>query len=204
MDPFVSAVDLQAVLGDGVVVDAGALITAIALDGACTSVRSYMGQDVNFVEDDVEVRDGTGRKRLRLRQRPVRDVTSITIDGDEVDLAEVSVRKSIVTLTNGDFFWHGLDNVVITYDHGWDIEESSVGERVPADIRLVALLCAKRIFTTVGLTAIGTVKQSEQIGDYQYTLGELPEDVQEKIAASGTLLTAEEAVLDRYSIRLTV
>lgn len=202
MDAFISATDLAAVLGT--TVDPTALITKIALDGACTAVRSYLDQDVNYVEDDVEVRDGTGRRRIRLRQRPVRSVTSVVIDGTEVDPTEYSVVKSRITLVEGNYFTHGLDNVVVTYSHGWDIEESSVGERVPADIRLVALLAAKRIFKTVGAIPIGTVKQSEQIGDYQYTLGELPEDVQLKIASSGTLLAAEEAVLDKYAIRLAV
>lgn len=202
MDAFISSTDLAAVLG--VSVDPTALITKIALDASCTAVRSYLDQDVNLVEDDVEVRDGTGRRRMRLRQRPVREVTTVVVDGTELAPTAYSVNKSKLTLLNGDFFWHGLDNVVVTYTHGWDIEESSVGERVPADIRLVALLTAKRVYKTVGQSAIGTVKQSEQIGDYAYTLGELPEDVQEKIAASGTLLTAEEAVLDRYAVRLVV
>lgn len=200
MDAFISAVDLEAVLGAEV--DETALITKIALDSACTAVRSYLDQDVNYVEDDVEIRDGTGRRRMRLRQRPVREVTQVLVDGTEV--TTYSVRGSKITLPEGEYFWHGLDNVAITYSHGWDIEESSVGERVPADIRLVALLVAKRIYKTVGSTSIGIVKQSEQIGDYAYTLGELPEDVQQKIAASGTLLLAEEAVLDRYAVRLVV
>jgi hypothetical protein len=199
--PFISEEDLEALLGTSVPND---LMLSIALDSACDIVRSYLGQRVNFVEDDEELVDGSGREGIRLRQRPVRVVTSVV--EDDVALVENDdyiLRRSILWRRSGDSWsageWsQGRANIAVTYDHGYDIT-GTIDLAVPADIRLAALMSSRRILKAVSNTAMPVgVKSGETIGDYSYELADLPEDVASAVAAAGALLPAEENLLDRY------
>jgi hypothetical protein len=194
MRPFIGVDDLSAVLGT-TATDLD-LITAIALDSGCEAVRSYIGQMVNYVEDDVEEHDGKGTRTIRVEQRPIRDITSVEVDGVALDASVLSVRKSLIRRKD-DVFPRGLGNVVVTYSHGWDvIPDNSAGDDllVPADLRLVALLSARRAYAAVG--ANDGQEQSETIGQYSYSLSTTAQSAAE-------LMTAEERVLDRYKIRMT-
>lgn len=196
MRPFIGTDDLGAVLGSPVSdLD---LITAIALDSGSEAVRSYIQQTINFVKDDVEEIDGSGRKTVRLHERPVRYLTSVMVNDILIDPSILNLRGSLLRLTNGTVFNQGIANVVVTYDHGWDIiPDNSAGDDllVPADLRLVALLSARRVYTAVG-TVEGS-PASETIGKYSYSL------TQTAVAKSAAeLMEPEERVLDRYKIGL--
>lgn len=198
MDPFISVDDLEAMLAEDLA-DPNALVVKIALDAACQTVRTYLGQDVNFVEDDVEIHSGSGRRKMRLRQRPVREVTEILVDDVALDLSTVSIRGAIITFRDMDIWNPGNDNIEVTYSHGWDIDEPT-DFPVPADIRLVALLLSRRVFDAQGSGSSNTGGIiSETIGDYSYTLSE--EAAAAALSAS-ELLDAEKSVLDRYRIEL--
>ena len=94
MRPFIGTDDLSAITGTTVTDDD--LITAIALDAGCEAVRSYTGQTINYVEDDVEEHDGKGTRAVRLDERPIRDITSVEVDGVALDADVLSIRKSFV------------------------------------------------------------------------------------------------------------
>ncbi len=201
-DPFITTTDLEAILG--VTLPApNALIVKIALDGACTAVRTSLGQVVNLVNNDVELRHGNGNVRMRLRQRPVRAVDSVTVDDELIATTNWKLKDSTVWLHKGDVFWRGILNVSIQYDHGWDLTDVSGDMGVPADIRLVALGAARRIYKAVADSAVpATALQSETMGSYSYSLASLPADVAVAVATAGALLPTEEASLDRYRIGL--
>jgi hypothetical protein len=200
--PFISVADLEAILGESIA-NPGALIVSISLDSACQAVRSYLGQDVNLVLDDVEIHSGSGRRKLRLRQRPVREVTQVKIDDTVIDPTTYTVRGAIITRKDSDIWDYGNDNVEITYSHGWDLDETPepgwTVERVPADIRLVAVLGARRVYNAVGSVVGAGDVTSETIGDYSYTLSE---GSQEALEAASQMGDAERFVLDRYRIEL--
>lgn len=193
MRPFIGTDDLGALLGRSV--SDSDLITAIALDSGCESVRSYVQQTINYVEDDIEEYDGRGTNKIRLTQRPVRALTSVEVDDKEQDLTNFSLRKSMLRWKT-DWFPVGYGNVVITYDHGYDIiPDDSAGDDVlvPADLRLVALLAARRVYINVG--AMEGVLQSESIGKYSYS-----KSITAAAASAAELLLPEMRVLDRYKI----
>ena len=203
LDPFISTTDLEALLGDPLP-DPTALIVKIALDAACHRVRTYLGQDVNLVIGDVEVHSGSGRRKLRLRQRPVRSVTSVVIDDVVQDAALYSVRGAVISFRDADVWWYGNDNIEVTYSHGWDIDETpdapfATVERVPADIRLVTLLMARRVYENVGTDVNAGAVIRETIGDYSY---ELSDSATTAVTSAVELLEAEMYVLDRYRIDL--
>jgi len=193
MRPFIGTDDLSAITGT-TVTDQD-LITAIALDAGCEAVRSYTGQMINYVEDDVEEHDGKGTRAVRLDERPIRDITSVEVDGVALDADVLSIRKSFVRRKDA-VFPVGLGNIVVTYSHGWDaIPDDSAGDDilVPADLRLVALLSAKRVYLAVG--DLDGAVQSENIGGYSYTLS-----INDMAKSSAELLDPEKNVLEHYRI----
>jgi hypothetical protein len=203
LDPFISTTDLEALLGEPLA-DPTGLIVKIALDSACHTIRTYLGQDINLVLDDSEIHSGSGRRKMRLRQRPVREVTEVWEDDALLEVEEYTVRDNIITRTQGGFWAYGNDNIEVIYSHGWDIDETpEVGwdvERVPADIRLVALLAARRVFLDTGEDLTSGAIVSETIGDYSYQLSDAA--VAAVSSASG-LLEPEQGVLDRWKIGLS-
>jgi hypothetical protein len=201
-DPFISTDDLEAILGV-TLANPNALIVKISLDTACTAVRTYLGQAVNLVEDDIEKRHGNGHLRMRLKQRPVRAVASVTIDDVELTTDRWKLKDSTIWLTEGDMFWRGILNVEIEYDHGWDLTDVSGDMGVPADIRFVALESARRVYKSVADSAVpATALQSETIGSYSYTLAALPPEVASAVVAAGSLLPGEMDMIYPYRIGL--
>lgn len=195
MRPFIGTNDLAAILGHPV--SDTDLITAIALDSGSEAVRSYIGQTINYVENDTEELDGRGRVKIRLKQRPVRNLVSVTLEGEVVDPTEYNRRGATLRRHNGVPWPFGFGNVTVVYSHGWDIIpdlDPSNDFLVPADLRLVALLSARRVYTTVGASAAGTII-SESIGSYSYSIGG-----NSVVQTAAELLPPEQATLERYRI----
>lgn len=175
----------------------------LALAAAQQAVRKYVDQELTYVEDDLEVRDGNDSRKIRLRQRPVRAVTEVAIDGDVLAEDSYVVRGAVVTLVD-QVFTRGIANVEITYDHGWDLagDEASSGDDAdddcpfPADIQLVTLSVARRYMQRWGSSGLEGEIMMETIGDYSYTLHP------DKRHNDHDLLRYEAAVLERYAVRL--
>lgn len=205
-DPFISREDLAAYAQR--TFDAGDdLLLAISLDSACQLVRSYIGQDVNYLADDEVLLDGTGTDTLLLPQLPVKSVSVVTMieetgTGATSDLEETILVDSIDYTLGAAGILHragvwdrGVSNVKVKYSRGWDFtNDPTIAPPVPSDMRLVALQAANRIFSA-GLIAVGGV-QSESIGQYSYTLS--------ANAAGSELTKGEMAVLSRYRERMGV
>jgi hypothetical protein len=170
----------------------------LALQSAMQTVRNYLGQELTLHVDDVEVHDGRGRRLLRLRERPVREVKQVVVDGVVLDDSSYTVDDAVIKLTNGAVFNHGLANIEVTYTHGWDLVDDSSGPPelpFPADIKLVTLSVARRRLNMSGQHDETIVQ--EAIGSYSYSTGSAREQ-------AGDLLFAEKAVLDNYRIGLVV
>ena len=147
-EPFVSIADLTDIVGEDVSTSDRAVI---ALDSACELVRSFLGHHINLEAEVDVVLDGRGRYRLILPQRPVREVSAVLLD--DVAVAETDyVLEREMFLRRVSVPWPvGQGNIVVTYTHGWDVSEPDSAppddfERVPSDIRRVALEVAKRLY----------------------------------------------------------
>jgi len=202
VNPFISTADLEAFL-QTTFVDPTSLIIKIALDSACDAVRSYLGQDINKVEDDVEYHSGHGwlHDRIRLRQRPIIEVTTVYDADVLLDSANYNARDSFIVLTDGSYFTAGNDNIVVTYTHGYEVPATSNSAAVPADIRLVALSAARRVYVSRGQRDVVNLR-GETIGDYQYLTDAGGRTIGQTAATAAELLTPERDVLDRYRIGL--
>lgn len=193
MQPFIGTDDLAAVLGRPV--SDTDLITAIALDAGSQAIRSFLDQTINRGRSEEKV-DGHGTKKIRMHERPVRQVFSVTLDGEVVDPALYDVRGTMIRRVDEVRWPAGYANIVVDYDHGYDIypdDDSSDDFLVPADMRLVALLSARRVYTTVG--ADEGIKQSETIGSYSYS-----NSTTMVTQSAAELLKPETDVLMRYRI----
>ena len=193
--PFISHEDLGAYLET--TFTGTELIVLIALDGACESVRQYMHRRLNLAVDEEIVLDGLGGTVLILPEHPVHEVKTgtVTIDGDAIADESWYLDKEHGTLwlTDGSCWTWGKGNIALTYTHGYALTEDAVEgtiERVPANIRLVALRLAAGIWRAKGADA-GTAGAltGEEIGTYKYT-----QDVTAASALATNMLTDDDRV----------
>lgn len=131
-------------------------------------IQSETGQDIELVEGDTLTRPGVWGDRIRLPERPVVAVNSVTVDGTELDsddwyldgdeivragFAGVGISEQSFTFSGRG--WGGPEaEIVVDYDHGW--------ETIPGTVKAVCLEMCVRVWTNPG-----SVKQegygSEQV-----------------------------------------
>jgi hypothetical protein len=197
-EPFVTLETFSDFVGQDLTEDEAA---EIAIDAACQLIRTYLDRQVNFIEDEAIRVSGSGTDIILLPNWPIRNITSITIDGEELDELNENDEENWRFGASGLVFrldtyvWpRGHENIEVVYSSGWPFDEEFTDD-VPADIKLVAILVAKRIYALREVSASGALKTSETIGRYSYTLS----DAQE--ASGGGLIESERAALDRYADR---
>ena len=79
-----------------------------------------------------ETFDGDGATTIRVKGLPIRTLTSVTIDDEAVDLADVEVNYALGEIYYDAAYTAGYQNVVIVYTAGYDI--GTVGKEPPADL----------------------------------------------------------------------
>ena len=135
----------------------------LVLDIASETIRTFCHQTLSLVEDDTLTVWADWRTELWLPERPVTELTSITVDGVLVDDSTYTwdqsgeVRFSPVWTSSGPTPWHRRQAVIV-YSHGFD--------PMRADLRGMCLELAKAAVVTPD--AGGGVTQ-EQIGNYSVT-----------------------------------
>lgn len=191
MASFASASDLATLMQrtlSPTEIDAAEMVLAFAT----SAIQSAVRQQIETVEaDTVELR-GNWTPYLQLPQRPVLDVTAISLSTPYTAVLTVGstayrwTRAGKVTLlwspanwpTEGAGYgsWGGPDSTVsVTYSHGFDV--------IPADISGVCLRVARRMMDNPQMV------MSESVGGYyNYTLAPGADP-------SSVLLPSEEAAL---------
>ena len=185
MAAFVTVAELEAALQR----DLNDAAATEALDAACQAIRDYLGQQLDYIVNEVVRLHGTGRRTILLPQLPVNAVDAVSIVDNGTTTVLVAAdwwvdRQSGVLFrvgTNGDRWPAGIANITVTYDHGYAV--------VPSSIRQVAISVASRLYTEATLTP---GMRSEQLGASSY--------VRDDSAAAGLSSTAKQ-VLDRYAQR---
>lgn len=185
MAAFVTVAELEAYLQR----DLDDAAATEALDAACQAIRDYLGQQLDYVQNEVVRLHGTGRRTILLPELPVNAVDAVSIDEDGVTTALVAgdwwVDGASGVLfrvgTNGIRWPGGVANVTVTYDHGYMV--------VPASIASVAMSLASRLYHAATFTP---GMRSEQLGASSY--------VRDDTATNG-LVGLEKQTLDRYAQR---
>jgi hypothetical protein len=157
----------------GVTLTAGEQTDATSLlEMASDIIRSETGQTIDAVTNDTLTRPGAWGDRIRLPERPVTNVDSVTLDG--------------TALTSDDFYldgdelvrdsrWGGPEaSLAVQYDHGY--------ATVPAAVKAVCLEMVARVWVNPGGV------QQEGYGSEQVTY----------VRGNGLLLSPDERrTLDR-------
>lgn len=106
-----------------------------------------------------EVLDGDGAAVLFLRCFPVAEILNVTVDGQEIDLADIILNPRTGSLRRCEGSWpEGCRNVEVEYIHGTRI--------VPPIVQKLATLFAAK---TALSAKNGALIDSERIGDYSHT-----------------------------------
>lgn len=147
----------------GVAHDATDLKAIRALEDASNLFRAMAHQTITLVEDDQTELRGSWSPRLYLPERPVLELSAVTIvwgdpDVSAVVLAEgdwLALRSGLVTRRGGDVWGGGEGAVRVTYSHGFS--------EIPGDVvSAVTSIALRKLENPANLVA-------EQVGSYQAT-----------------------------------
>lgn len=140
-----------------VVPDADVPRVDMAIKLAAAYVQRMSGQTITAVADDEAVFDGTGNHILFMPQRPVTNVSEVTVDGDEWIVGtdyDWSERRGTIHALGRRRWPVGLRNVAVTYSHGY--------VELPVDLQALVYGLARRAIDNPSGTAI----RSETLGSY--------------------------------------
>lgn len=148
-DAFATSTQLEARLGLSFTADEHGRATTL-LGLASDVIRAEFGS-LTFAEDDSFTVRGDYASRIRVPQRPLVEVASVTVNGELLDAdsyyidGDEIVRSSGISSSFypfGSIFAGPLDEVEITYSHGW--------EDMPGDVAAICLEIATRVWVNPG------------------------------------------------------
>jgi hypothetical protein len=199
---FASVQDIEHFLQLAIATDAAKRASAErALTEATAGIRWYCRQYISLVTDDEIILDSHGGTRIYLPELPVVSVSSVVEDdetlteGEDYKLGQFGILHRL-----GQEWSIGIQNITITYSHGYDVDDP--GLQIAKDI---ATRAAARAFQA-GLKAaenegiLGV--QSKSLGDFSVTYsaetgGGVGEGVMGASAAR-MLLMSEKDMLNFY------
>lgn len=180
MPSLASVVDVETVSGQPVAFTDEARVQRL-LDLASDVVRAFTGQTFDFVTNDmVIVRVGDGD--LILPQRPVTAVTSVTINGAALNVAEYRWNSTgrLYRMPFGWFGyelpWYGLE-ASVTYSHGY---------LSPPD--WLAAIVSNMVATALATPAESRALNLERVGNYEVRYRDTPDSLLTIPPSAKTLL----------------
>jgi hypothetical protein len=197
---FCTVADIEVILGVAVPT-AGLASAEAAIAEATAAIKEYCRQALEAVTDDEVVLDGNGATCILLPELPVTSVDSVQLDGEAlvVDSDYKVGRHGRLHRTNGAVWTAGVQNVEVTYSHGYDTLPYiivSVASRAAAR-RYQAGLRAAELSGVPGVAALS-------LGDYSVSFGTEAGrggDGVLGVSAAPILLRSEKEALDPYRIK---
>jgi len=144
-----------------------------ALAAALARVRRYCGWHVSPVVDETITLDGTGRALLVLPTLKVVELTSVTEDGVELDLANVKQSADatgILAKSNWEPWEYGFSNVEVELSHGFTAAEAE-------DFREAVLSLIDQATMSINSGRSGPMI-SKRVDDVEVTWSSLPREVE--------------------------
>jgi len=180
-----------------------------AIDEATAKIKNYCRQYLELVEDEVITLDSIGATTLNLPQLPVIDVSEV-IEDDELLVVDDDYKlgSSGILHRIGRRWASGIQNVEITYTHGYKPEDDEISTApvLPQDLTDVCTRAAARAYQA-GLRAeelegIPGVSATS-LGDYSVSFGgEQAYAGESALGASVApfLLQSEKRILNAYRV----
>lgn len=143
---------------------------APVVDAFCVYIPTYLGRILEETEFEDELYDGTGLPTLVLKNYPITEITSITVNGDDFPEVTYEERMSSIIgyyihnanngiLMNLSIWPRGRGNILISYKAGYD--------EIPADI-IYATLKTMEHYWALNKRSAGVL--GESLGSYSYSL----------------------------------
>lgn len=179
LDPLATTDDYTARVG-AIPASATSKVEAALADVSAT-VRRFVKQDITrrVTVERFPVTTDT----IRLTQKPVHEVTAVTIAGTSQELA-YTIAEQTITLNVSATTLADTEHIDVEYDHGYDDTTDPLGvlEQVAA---IVAVAAAR----AVGVDPLAAGVTSESVSGYSYNIG--------AVAAAGAsgLLKGEQSTL---------
>lgn len=124
LSTLASASDLATILGT----TAGDPNVILAIRRASDRFEGAIGYPVGLVEDDEIQLAGDGSRVLLLPSCPIIGTPVVAVDGEAVTDFEVGRKAGVLRRKAG---WpDGLDNIVVTYTHGWTVVPGDIADAV--------------------------------------------------------------------------
>ena len=140
---FATPADLAVYLRAGAFSEADEASAALALEIATATVVARVGQTFALVIDDTVTLETFGDTVVRLPQRPVRSVSSVTTRDRGASATTSRTLHTDYEVTGSKLTWVGLGGywpheVTVVYTHGYDV--------IPADVKGATLAVAAELF----------------------------------------------------------
>ena len=148
-----------------------------ALDLATAFIKTYIGQELEAVDNRVQVFRGRNLNALILNELPIRAIDSVTVDTVAFTDYDIELKEGIIYRNDdlGCTSWNAFEKVVVTYDSGFTT--------IPPTLKMICLHVAAREF------AAPTHWSSEGIGNYNRVA---------ESDSAGAFTKGERALLHRY------
>ncbi len=147
------------------------------LDAALLAAQRYCGWHVAPVLEAEVTLDGTGDYLLVLPTLMLTELTSVTEDGIELDLTDLTwSQRGLVAKRSGVRWSQLFSSIVVAMSHGYDSAPDFEGA----------------ILGSIERGAFSSERTARVIGPFQYT--------DDASATAGLFTNSERAVLDRYAL----
>lgn len=141
---------------------------ARAINAASDAVRRYCGRDFARTKT-TEHLAGRGAPSLLVSLSPIVSVEAVAIDGQEIDLADLTIDYAAGILVRLHGIWPECDrpNVSVTYIGGWVTPAQAAAEglerNLPHDIEEACIIIAANRLQSKGQPVDAQILQVEQI-----------------------------------------
>lgn len=129
---------------------------------ASDHINVYCQRDFEFHEDETEKYSGNGQDTIALRNFPVVDVSSVEVNGSEIDEDAYRIEggtsysrenSGVLKRVDGDVWRQGVLNIVVTYTWGYESVPDVVND-IAVEMAVDALKSAVNNYKTGGLDSM--------------------------------------------------
>lgn len=160
---IVTSATLAARLG---VADSSKVAGAVAMGEA--QACAYIGcEQLDLTSQSERIRPPRDRDSIEITKGPLTVLTSLSVDGTEVDLADLTSSYWSVGLYDLTAKFACGKTVAVAYQSGWANEAA-----LPANVLEAVLLAGVQSYS-VDLTAGGLVRTAESLGDWSISYSQL-------------------------------
>ena len=119
------------------------------LEAAINIVENYLGYNIQTQKYELQL-NGNGTNQLQLKSKPIKEIISIKINGQDIDTKDISINEEFI---NYDIFPTGNKNIKIEYIAGYGDYNNLENKIVYLTILRIAALLQSESDNNIGVTS---------------------------------------------------